>query len=243
MAKIGIVIPTLDNLEYTQKCIASLEKYGLTSEQVFIIIDNGSDAETMKWYREYKSPFTMIVDVCGENRMVNRSWNAGLEIAKENGCEYVAFINNDIEVSGDWFGEMQRIFESNPNIWCVCPHYTRLEKPENFEELAKERWNNPNLALGEIGFFFVVKLTAFEELEKLDGEFGFSRQYDGGLWYEDKDFFLRLKNAGHNPIVAKHILIHHYESKTLKKMEGLNKLKENNLKAFQKRWGYNPNIK
>lgn len=223
-SKLGIVIPTVDRKgEYFQKCLKSLSANDTGKDIIFIVIDNSQ-----------------------ENKLVNRSWNMGLEIAAENKCDFVAFVNDDIEVATDWWTEMEKLFEENPDVWCLSAKMTRLEKPADFEEQAKARMEasyNPKIEPGAYGFFFVVRMSAFEELERLDGIFGFCRDYDKGLWYEDRDFWERLKKAGHPAMRAKSVLIHHYESRTLNTLskDRLNKLKENNLKAFDRRWGYNPN--
>lgn len=251
MAKIGVVIPTLNNLEYTKKCVASIERFGLSEEIVFIILDNGSTDGTLEWLKEWKSPFQKIISLSKENRLVNKSWEEGRVMAKDAGCDFVAFINNDIEVGSDWSKLVQEIFDQLPEVWCICPAFTRLEKPEGWEEEAKRRYvlrttiKTPILKLGAAGFFFVVKMSAFEELAKLDGVLGFPEEYNNGLWYEDRDFWLRLEKVGHPPVMLWSFLIHHYESRTLSKLttDEFNKLKDNNARAFQKRWGFGPNLK
>ena len=225
-SKLGIVIPTLNRKgEYFQKCLKSLNMSDADKDIVYIVIDNSK-----------------------ENKLVNRSWNMGLEIAVRNKCDFVAFVNDDVEVSVGWWTAMERIFKEHPEIWCLSPKYTSGEMPADFQAQAVARFTgNQDSKIEPLasGFFFVVRMTAFEELERQDGIFGFCRDYDEGLWYEDRDFWERLKKAGHPAMRAKNVLIHHYESRTLNTLskDKLNKLKENNLKAFLKRWGCNPNQK
>lgn len=225
-SKLGIVIPTINRKgEYFQKCLRSLSMSDTDKDIIFIVIDNSKN-----------------------NRLVNRSWNEGLDIAVRNKCDFVAFVNDDIEVSIGWWTTMEGIFEEHPEIWCLSPKYTSGEMPADFQAQAVTRFiNNQNSRIEPLasGFFFVVRMSAFEELRQQDGIFGFCRDYDGGLWYEDRDFWERLNKVGHPAMRAKNVLIHHYESRTLNTLskDKLNKLKENNLKAFMRRWNYNPNQK
>lgn len=233
--KIGIVIPTLNNLEYTKICYESLKKSLSGSDYVIIFIDNRSEDGTREWLTDAKNFDDSVIVACnGMNTLVNRSWNQGLKIARDNECEYVAFINNDIEVESQWWEVMLNDFDGE---WCLCPAFTRGDVP--FQGKTNE---------GNTGFFFVVRTSAFAEMEQLSdpigGEYGFCRDYDDGLWYEDRDFFERLKLAGH-PAKSSGVVIHHYESKTITKLSKsrLDQLKKNNLLAFKERWGYNPNYK
>ena len=222
-SKLGIVIPTVDRKgEYFQKCLKSLNLSDQDKDIVYIVIDNSKD-----------------------NRLVNRSWNEGLGIAKNNKCDFVAFINDDTEVSVGWWTAIEDIFKEHPEIWCLSPKYTTGEMPADFQAQAVTRFignQERKIEPQASGFFFVVRISAFEELEAHDGIFGFCRDYDEGLWYEDRDFWERLKKAGHPAMRAKNVLIHHYESRTLNTLpkDKLNKLKEHNYKAFKERWNYDP---
>ena len=92
-----IVIPVLDQLHYTQQCIASLAAQGIDAASL-LVIDNGSTDGTPAWLasrpdiRSVRNPVNLG---CGG------AWTQGALLAES---EWVVLLNNDIVCAHDFIG-------------------------------------------------------------------------------------------------------------------------------------------
>jgi len=93
MGDVGIVIPTLINFRGLAECLASLKTN--TSYKLYIM-DN--------WER---------------NRSVSQSWNEGAKRAISDGCDYIAFLNDDIIMSDNLIDELH-IFLRDAESYSGC---------------------------------------------------------------------------------------------------------------------------
>ncbi len=97
MTNLSIVLPVYNALEYLKKTISNIKKH-THNDYELIIIDDNSEKETKDYIYNLKGKnITKIFN--NEQNWVNHNWNIGAFLAKG---EYIAFINSDIEVSGDW---------------------------------------------------------------------------------------------------------------------------------------------
>ena len=87
-----VVIPVLDQLRYTEQCIASLRAHGTPAEAI-LVIDNGSKDETPQWlaaHPEIPSVRNAVNLGCGG------AWTQGSLLAQS---DWVVLLNNDVVVS------------------------------------------------------------------------------------------------------------------------------------------------
>jgi glycosyltransferase involved in cell wall biosynthesis len=107
---VSVVIPSYNDLDYLDRCLASLKKNSYYKYEL-IIINNGSKSvqeinnqkvKTKEYLSKIK-PEGKLKKVTivnwKKNKWVNSAWNLGAEIASG---QYVAIINSDIEVPKDW---------------------------------------------------------------------------------------------------------------------------------------------
>jgi GT2 family glycosyltransferase len=221
---VDLIIPTRDGLAVLKPCIDTI--LGKTSYPNFsiIIADNGSELpETHEYFAHIKrDPRVSIVDFPGE---FNYSAINNFAVAKGQ-SEYVALVNNDIEViDGDWLTQMM-VWASQDSVGIVgakllfgngkvqhagvtigvgnaAGHIHRLEEGDapgyQLRCLATQNMMAVTAAC------LVTPRALFEELGGLD-EVAFK------VAYNDVDYCLRVESKGLQVIWTPQAVLHHHES-------------------------------
>jgi GT2 family glycosyltransferase len=224
-AKVSIVIPVYNQLEYTIMCVESIKKNTPDNLYEFVFVDNGSTDGT-KEYLTTLEKTTIITN--SVNRGVAPAWNQGI---RASAGDYIVILNNDIIVPPKWLENLVGVLEKNPDIYYVSPLYERLEMAPDYEKRAAElAEKEPGIVSDHfIGFCFVMKRQTIREIGFFD------EQFEMG-WYEDADYQARLKKAGHPPVGVDNVLIHHFESKTLWSIPDMYAHTVKNAERYKRKW-------
>lgn len=110
-----IIIPVHNQYCRTRNLLEGLYRY---SDRPFYIylIDNASTDETVDLHKIYTRQITIV-----RNRE-NRGWCAGINQGIFLGTSpYVVFMNNDVELSRGWLGNMVTFLDTHPRIGAVGP--------------------------------------------------------------------------------------------------------------------------
>jgi len=236
----SIIILTLNNLEYTKKCIESIRKYTVEPYEL-IVVDNGSTDGTVEYLES-------LPDI----KLVKNSTNLGFAIGNNIGMrlangDYIVILNNDTIVTNGWLTRLIACAESEPSVGIVGPRSNFVSGPqmvvevpynndmEAMQEFARE-WSFENAGIYEqvpraVGFCMLVKKEVIDRIG------GFDPYYEIGN-FEDDDFCVRAQLAGFEIMVAHDVFIHHYGSKTFKS-ENIDYRKSMliNWKRFKNKWG------
>lgn len=233
-----IVIPTLNNLEFVQACIASIRKN--TEDYAIVVVDDGSEeyiAEKCFGERD------VVVLHNKHNAGFPISCNVGIHTALKMNPEYICILNNDTLVTKHWLNRMIEKMQGNVGIVGPCTNelsgiqavYTRRYNDQKELELAAEEFYYQNegksIACHRIvGFCMLIKVEVIKEISCFDVCFSPGN-------FEDDDLCLRAIQAGYKCVVAKDTYIHHFGSRTFAKdAEKYDKLLERNLEIFEKAW-------
>ncbi|MCC3377295.1 glycosyltransferase family 2 protein [Cohnella sp. REN36] len=244
----SILILTLNNLAFTQRCLDSILRFtDLPYEIVFV--DNGSTDGTTAWLRE------IAEGSGGQLRALFNADNQGFAA----GCNRAAaaargqclvLLNNDALVSPRWLSQLHAALYAEPSVAaagpvsnCVLPLQQRAlaaqpGSPEAFYAFA-DGYNRPNPGkwadvLAISGFCMLVKREAWETLGGLDTRFAI-----GG--YEDIDFGYRVLRAGWRLRIAGDTYVYHEGNKSFEANRlDSSTIADRNRKTFIRRWGFNP---
>ena len=244
--KTSIIILTWNSLEYTKKCLASLAEY--TDDFELIIVDNGSNKETVFYLN--------LINGIGETRVIfNKknmgspyAWNQGIKIAKH---DYIAIVDNDTMFTPNWLVYLQDCFKENPNCavasptTCFCGgnRCDKTVKKNRFIMTQKDM--NDYAKTLEVGFischiFGFCFLTHKKVIDKI-GVFDWKR-YGIGTW-EERDFFWRAKQVGFRTYWTTHSYVHHYGHTTfINEKIDVNKIHDKNRLIFDERKKNDPNL-
>ncbi|SDS42312.1 Glycosyltransferase, GT2 family [Paenibacillaceae bacterium GAS479] len=236
--KTSIIILTHNQLEYTLRCLDSINRH--TEDYELILVDNGSTDGTAELL--LKSSFKTVLNPGNEG--FAKGCNQGLALAEG---DTVLFLNNDVVVTPGWLTAMHRLLESEPLCGMVGPVSNYVSGPQQvhagygpglagLEAFAAERsrvwhghfWELPRL----VGFCLLLRRSLALELGGFDERYGLGN-------YEDDDLCMRVRNGGWRLLTACDSFIHHYGHVTMNSLEefDLPKLLERNKAIANAKWG------
>ena len=125
MARVVVVIPTWNGRELLAGALATLGAQDFGDFRV-VVVDNGSDDGTADWL----SASHPDVEVVGLPRNVGfaPAVNAGIAAARD--AEYVALLNNDMEVAPRWLGELVAALDAHPDAGSATSKLLIASSPE-----------------------------------------------------------------------------------------------------------------
>jgi GT2 family glycosyltransferase len=134
--RVSVVIPSWNGAHLLPVVLGSLERQSFASFET-IVVDNGStDATTA--YLAHRWP-AVISHVLPANRGFAAGVNAGIEVARG---EYVALLNNDVEVDPDWLATLVAELDRAPWLAAVTGKLISFAERGLLEECGTEfAWN------------------------------------------------------------------------------------------------------
>lgn len=246
--KVSIIILTLNQMEYTRKCIESIDSQTHIPHEI-IVVDNGSTDETLAYLHSlekknrHRKGMTIVANK--ENLGFAGGNNVGLGLSKGT---YVLMMNNDIVVTPGWLDLLIATAEKSPKIGIVGPksnqvsgpqfvekvHYNQetLEGLDRFSErFAKDNSGKSNRTLRVVGFCMLVKRAVIDRIGGMDDRFGRGN-------FEDDDFSIRAALAGFESWTVEDCFVHHFGNRTFigEKID-YNESLSKNWEIFKEKWG------
>lgn len=107
MFQVAAVIPTFKHFDYAKRAIRSFLES--TPDSLAILVDDGSpdwpgDLMIKTWADPRRFRFHRFSQ---NNKDLTRSWNKGLEIARDNGAVYTVVTNSDVMFVDGWWPSAQ----------------------------------------------------------------------------------------------------------------------------------------
>ncbi len=114
--RISLLIATRDRRASLERCLEAIGRADVPETLEVLVVDNGSRDGTGAFLDEYarKAPFTLL-SLSEPRRGKSRALNAGL--ARATG-DLIAFIDDDVYVTPDYFVRLLEIFERNEVGYC-----------------------------------------------------------------------------------------------------------------------------
>lgn len=249
---ISIVIPSLDKVFYTRRCLDSLlQTEGVEYE--FVIVDNGSTDGTAEYLLDFRRssadrgiPTTVLLN----DRNVGACTARNLAIPLCRGTE-IAFLDNDIVLRDrGWLLRMHARLYADERTAVVTPKLLFPFPPFAIEHT--EIGISPTGVVGYVGrgadrqdprftipreiqcsasACVLVKRAVLEEVGYFDEIFN-------PVQFEDNDLFYRMKSHGYRLMYEPTVEMYHFENVTTDNTPKLN-FKYQTIKngmEFKKRW-------
>jgi GT2 family glycosyltransferase/glycosyltransferase involved in cell wall biosynthesis len=242
--RVSISIVAYNNLEMTRQCLESVSARTAWPNFEVFVVDNASTDGTPEFLRELekRDPRVSVI-LNGANRGFAAANNQAL--AKASGT-YIVLLNNDTIVSRGWLETLIRHLNANPEIGMIGPSTNAIgneamvpvgysgpdQMPAWAEDYVRrhagEVFEIPMLAM----YCVAMRREVFEKVGPLDERFGI------GL-FEDDDYTLRVRKAGHRIVCARDSFIHHWMKAAFGKMPAAQyqELFERNRRLFEEKWG------
>jgi GT2 family glycosyltransferase len=226
-ARVEIVIPVFNQLDYTRDCLLSLEKHSPATK--IILIDNGSTDGTGDFLAAKSN---LIVIHNPWNLGCAAAWNLGVKTAGD--ADWVAILNNDIVVSANWLeGLLSAAADFSLDI--VSP--ALREGPLNyaFEDYVRDltpRAKNLLRPGAAHGICFLVSQRVFKSVGVFDENFHIGQ-------FEDADFFERARRSGFKLGTTGRSFIHHFGSATqndIRRDKSVTPYEARNRAYFRQKW-------
>ena len=239
---VSIIMLTFNALEFTKKCIRSIQQHTKYPHEI-IIVDNGSKDGTRKYLRELDKNFENIhIKLNKKNTGFSGGNNQGVKLAKG---EYVYFLNNDVLVSDGWLESMVNALEADEKIGMVGPltnSISGLQMVTNISYKDDAGFYKYAAAVraqyaGKItprrriaGFAFIMRKELYKRLGGFDESFGIGN-------YEDDDLCIRVRQKGYAIMVDEGTFIHHFGSQTFKANNiDIGQSLDEKGKVFKEKW-------
>lgn len=240
----SIVMLTLNQLDYTKLCVASvLERSTLPFE--LLIVDNGSTDGTRAYLRELAGSEPRVRVIHNErNTGFAHGCNQGIAVSRG---EVVVLLNNDTIVTDGWLEGLIAPMLANAEIGAVGPRSNRVAGVQvvpfvpygsDFEKLQHFARGFAEFHRGQggyvnraVGFCLALRRSTLTLIGGLDTRFGIGN-------FEDDDLCLRVQTAGYSVWIANDVFIHHFGSQTFigEKIDYSGLMAENGQK-FAEKWG------
>lgn len=240
---VSMVILVRDCLEVTKDCLASLELHTPEPHEI-ILVDNGSNAETAAWLRDWVAarPHSVLVRN-DDNRGFAGGNNQGLALAKGR---FLLLLNNDTVLTPGWLERMLAVLSRHPECGAVGPVSNRVSGPQldatatyadasglilHARDRAQRFQGRSDEILRAVGFCLLFRREVFDAVGGLDERFGKGN-------FEDDDFSLRVRHAGWTSRMALDSFVHHVGGATFRG-ENIDYTKSllTNWAIFLRKWG------
>jgi GT2 family glycosyltransferase len=221
-----VIIPVYNQYEYTRNLLEGIYRYTDAPFHIYVI-DNGSTDETVDLHKIYTRNLTIV-----RNRE-NRGWcggiNQGIQLGRNPN---LIFMNNDVEISQGWLGNLIAFLDTHPRIgavgpldsssndWqCVdrvrktivpqIPHFLTEDLHER-NRILKYHFHRAGILIeGMLAFFCVaLKRRTVNAVGLLDEDFK-----GGG---DDDDYCRRLRKSGYVLGLSLDTYVVHHSSSTAK---------------------------
>lgn len=212
----SIIIVTLNELEYTKKCLKSLLRHTPEPHEI-IFVDNASTDSSAKWLRRQAGLNKNIRLIENkQNPGFAKGCNQGMEAARG---EHILLLNNDVVVAKGWLAGLIDCLKYAPGAGIVGPMTNNASGPQQLQDnrysLGRlddyaasfaRRFSGRRIPLRRVvGFCMLMRRT----LVQLTG--GLDESFTTGNFVDD-DLCLQAEMAGYKNYIAGYVFIHHFGS-------------------------------
>ena len=214
---LSIVIPTYNQRDLLDRCLASLIRFAPADAEI-LVVDDGSNDGTASHVEECW-PSVRVIRLprnSGFCTAANAGWRAA-------GGEIVELLNNDAEVTEGWVEEPLRCFR-DPSVGAVAPLVKRLPFRNRIDSAgdeylgyghARKRLEGRSCSeqvLSSCEVFSASASSAFYRREAMEKVGGFPDRF--GAYFDDVDLGFRLRLAGYHCLFAPTSIVYHWVSQS-----------------------------
>ena len=203
MQRIGIVVVCYNGVADTMECLESLRN--LTYPNFFtVVVDNASSDNTAEVVRSEFPEVTLIVNP--QNTGFTGGNKTGVDVAFEQGAEFVFLLNPDTIVAPDLLERLMNTWEVQPNLGALGPLMLLYDEPEvvwsaggeldargQVRHLFQGEPTPTNMVYQSCAFVSGCGMLFSRRVFELVGFFD-ERFF---LYYEESDLCARIRKAGY----------------------------------------------
>jgi GT2 family glycosyltransferase len=215
----SIVILTLNQLDYTRKCLDSLFAYTDVPFEL-IVVDNGSKDGTWAYLESVRKKRKNV-------RLIRNPENMGFAFGCNQGIiisegEYMVLLNNDTVVTRNWLKRLKQTLNAVTGAGLIGPVSNYVSGAQRVEagdlktldqiqgfagSLLIQRAGQVSEVNRLVGFCLMVKREVFDRVGLLDSGFAVGN-------FEDDDLCVRARLAGFRCVIAHDVFVYHFGGRT-----------------------------
>jgi len=244
---VSIVIVNYNGEKYLKGCFNSVFKSDYPNFAV-IFIDDASTDKSLKIVRDNFGEKPLLTIVRNKKNFgPSRSRNIGINYSKG---EYIAFLDNDVEVKEDWLKEAVKVFQENPQIGAAqcklilsndrgridsCGHYLSIfgfPFEVGVNEYDTQQYNRVIEIFGGKSAALVVRSKCLDLAGRFDPDYF--------IYGEDTDICWRIWLTGYKVVFIPNSVVYHKIGGSLNKESNYRVYYEgskNNIKNLIKNLG------
>ena len=241
----GIVIVSYFALPYLRQCLNSVLNRTAWPDFRVVVVDNGSDAETLGFLRAAArgDPRLTVIEN-GANLGFAAANNIGLRTLDD--CAYLVLLNNDTVVPPDWLGALIR-HAAKPEVGLAGPvtnwtgNEARIEVDyttvAGMERFAASQARSHAGRVFDIAVLAMYCLVFRREVLARVGEL--DEGYKVGM-FEDQDYAESTRKLGLRVVCCEDAFVHHYGMASFSKLnpDDYQRLFDQNRQYYEKKWGH-----
>lgn len=127
-ALITILVIAYNRLEKTRRCVESILKYTKGIDYELLLLDNGSDDDTLAYFQSVPYEKTTVWTI-SHNVGLNYAFSLAMRYFH---TEYFVSVSNDVYVTENWLDNLLCCMRSDPMVGAVCPVSSFVS---NFQEV------------------------------------------------------------------------------------------------------------
>jgi len=214
MSSVAVVVPNWNGRHLLEECLDSLVAQSIPTQ--IIVVDNGSEDGSGSLVRS-RYPAVRLVEL-DHNHGFTGAVNRGTALARDEGAEFVALLNNDAWADERWLERLVAAMEDHPEIGIVTSkvlmtdgrhldsagnHYSVWGHPfpRGRNELDGGQYDERALVFGASGGASLYRVAMLAETGLFDDDFF--------AYYEDDDLSFRAQLAGWKVMYEPGSLAHH----------------------------------
>ena len=231
-----LVLLTWNRADLLMPCVESILRYTDIPSRLLIVDNASTDADAIAFLERVQGTPAVEVEV------VRRSHNDGYAVGMNEGLRratapWVCLLNNDILVTEGWLSEMLHVAQANPAIGLLNPMSNEFgvrpaQADETIDGIARSRRRYHGQWLESfmgVGFCLLFVRSLVEQIGYLDEEFKF-------LYHEDRDYSVRVRQAGYLCAIAEGAYVYHHGRSGMKQNPALEGLLYENEERFYQKW-------
>ena len=143
--QIAIVILNWNGWRDTLACLASVAALTYRNYRA-IVVDNGSEDDSLEYLREFDAPFAHTLIEIGRNLGYAGGNNVGVQTALADGADFILILNNDTTVAPDLLERLTEAAQRNPDAGVFSARIMYFDEPGRVW-FDGARWNSSTLRL------------------------------------------------------------------------------------------------
>jgi GT2 family glycosyltransferase len=203
---VAVIVLTWNGKALTVECLDSLANVNYASLDVIVVDNASSDGTADAVSQRFGERVTLVINE--HNLGFAGGNNVGIRRALDSGADYILLLNNDTTVDTELIGALIDVFSQYPKTGIAGPKIYYATPPDHIwfagGEISLMRGTARHIGIREIdkgqyndvrevdyitGCALMARRAVFEEVGALDDSY---RAY-----YEDADFCMRARRAGH----------------------------------------------